>query len=158
MTLLIKIQKTLVTFSLTLIVKVRVFFIFLWRWINYNLFEFTSKNTKRNKRSNVLVFKSSLSVYTKEYSQYDMSVLKILIFRNILPCKPPLTWYTFSMTDTHFYETFFMTHMSLLSLEKICYVTCTITCAGQLICLCASLHKYDRAGVINKPSLKSKVQ
>ena len=135
MTLLIKMQKTLVTFSLTLMLKVRAFFIFLWRWINYNLFEFTSKNTKTNKRSNALVFESSLSVYTKEYFQYNMCVLKILIFRNILQCKPLLTWYTFFMTDTHFlWQTSFMTHMSLLSLEKICYVACAINCARQLIC------------------------
>ena len=120
MTLLIKMQRTLVTFSLTLMLKVRVFFIFLWRWINYNLFEFTSKNTKRKKRSNVLVFESSLSVYTKEYFQYDMSVLKILIFRNILPCKPPLTWYTFSMTDTHFlWNIFYDTHVSFESWENM---------------------------------------
>ena len=120
MTLLIKMQKTLVTFSLTLTLKVRVFFIFLWRWINYNLFEFTSKNTKTNKRSNALVFESSLSVYTKEYFQYNMCVLKILIFRNILQCKPLLTWYTFFMTDTFFMTNiFYDTYVSFESWENM---------------------------------------
>ena len=69
MTLLIKMQKTLVTFSLTLMLKVRVFFIFLRRSINSNLVEliYFNKNTKRNERSNALVYEDFLSVYTKEY-------------------------------------------------------------------------------------------
>ena len=62
-------QRTLVTFSLTLILKVRVLFIFLRRRINSNLFELIhlDKNMKRNEKSNALVFENSLSVYTIEY-------------------------------------------------------------------------------------------
>ena len=37
MTLLFKMQEDLVTFSLTLMLKARVLFIFLWRLINSNL-------------------------------------------------------------------------------------------------------------------------
>ena len=46
--------------------------------------------------------------------------------------------------------------MSLLSLEKICYVACGVHRAGQLICLCASLHKHDRMGLVEKFHLKVK--
>ena len=42
--------------------------------------------------------------------------------------------------------------------SKICYVAYAINRAGQLICLIASLHKHDRAGLTDKPALKSKVQ
>ena len=93
MTLLIKMQSTLVTFSLTLMFKVRVFFIFLRRWINSNLLELihVDKNMKRNERFNALFFENSLPVHTKEYCKYNMCALRVLlIFRNILPCKPPL--------------------------------------------------------------------
>ena len=38
---------------------------------------------------------------------------------------------------------------------KICYVTCAINRAGQLICLHARLHECD---LIDKPALKSKGQ
>ena len=34
---------------------------------------------------------------------------------------------------------------------KICYVACAINCTGQLICLCAILHRLDPAGLIDKP-------
>ena len=93
MTLLIKMQKTLVSFSFTLMLKVRLLFMFLRRWIKSNLFELIhlNKNMKRNKISKVLGFQSSLSVCTKEYCKYNMCVLKIvLIFINILLCKPTL--------------------------------------------------------------------
>ena len=96
MTLLIKMQKTLVTFSITLMLKVRVFYIFLSKWINQNLFELIHlhKNLKRNERFNTLVFENFFSVYTKEYGSYNLYVLKVvLIFRNILLCTlpPPLS-------------------------------------------------------------------
>ena len=69
MTLLIKMQKTLVSFSFTLMLKVRLLFMFLRRWIKSNLFELIhlNKNMKRNEISKVLGFESSLSVSTKEY-------------------------------------------------------------------------------------------
>ena len=41
---------------------------------------------------------------------------------------------------------------------KICYVACVINHPGQLICLHASLHKRNHAGLIENPALKSKVQ
>ena len=54
MTLPMKMQRTLVTFSLTLMLNMRVFFIFLRRRINSNLFELIhlDKNMKRNERFN----------------------------------------------------------------------------------------------------------
>ena len=57
--------------------------------------------------------------------------------------------YTFFMTDTKNKE-----HVSWV-LRK--YIACAINCAGQLICLCASLHEWACGGLIDKPSLKSKV-
>ena len=57
-----------------------------------------------------------------------------------------------------FYDTQKIKNTSLLSLEKICYVACTINHDGQLVCLHASLHERDRLHLIDKPSLKSKVQ
>ena len=41
---------------------------------------------------------------------------------------------------------------------KICYVACLINRAGQLICLHASLHKSDRAGLIDKPACMDQVK
>ena len=59
-------------------------------------------------------------------------------------------------------------NMSLLSLKekrnfgtifsKTCYAACTINHPGQLICLLASLHKHNGAGVIDKAARKNKVQ
>ena len=49
-------------------------------------------------------------------------------------------------------------NISLLSFDKICYVACAINRAGQLICLHASLHERNRAGLIDEALLKSKVQ
>ena len=74
------------------------------------------------------------------------------------------SWYTFLMTDANIKE-----HTSFESWEKketfacaifgkICYVACAINHARQLICLRASLHEGDCAGLIEKPALKSKVQ
>ena len=57
-----------------------------------------------------------------------------------------------------FYDIQKIKNTSLLSLEKICYVACTINRAGQLICLRISLHERDRAGIIDKTSPKNKVQ
>ena len=91
----------------------RVFFIFLRRWINSNFFELIHhKNTKRNERShNAFVFENPLSVYTKKYCQYNMCVLTVvLIFRNILPCKPLLNlfflivWLWSSCYDPFFFK------------------------------------------------------
>ena len=64
MTLLFKLQRTVATFSLTLMLKVRVLFIFLWRGIDSHLFELIhfKKNMKKNLRSNMLVSENSLSV------------------------------------------------------------------------------------------------
>ena len=59
--------------------------------------------------------------------------------------------------DTLFYDTQKIKNTCPLSLEKI-YVVCVINRAGQLICLRASLHERDRAGLIDNSSLKSKVQ
>ena len=42
--------------------------------------------------------------------------------------------------------------------SKICCVAYVINCAGQQICLIASLHEHDRVGLNDKPALKSKVQ
>ena len=60
-------QKTQVTFSLILMFKVRIIFIFLWRWINSNLFELThlDKNMKRNKRCNALVLENLWHIASK---------------------------------------------------------------------------------------------
>ena len=60
-------QKTQVTFSLLLMFKVRIIFIFLWRWINSNLFELThlDKNMKRNKRCNALVLENLWHIASK---------------------------------------------------------------------------------------------
>ena len=78
MTMLIKMQRTLVVFSLTLMLTVRVLFIFLRRWINSNLFELIhlNKNMKRNERSRLLFFENSLSVYTEEWFWYNMVCIK----------------------------------------------------------------------------------
>ena len=51
-------QKTLVTFSLTLMLEVRVFFFELIH---------LDKNLKGIERSNVLVFENARSLYMKEY-------------------------------------------------------------------------------------------
>ena len=86
MTVLIKMQKTLVIFSLILMLKVRVLFIFLRRWIWINLPR--QEHEKKRKIQRVDFWKLS-SVYTEEYCYYNMSVLKIvLIFINILLRKP----------------------------------------------------------------------
>ena len=60
-------QKALVSFSLTLTLKVKVFFILLRRWINSNLFELThlDKNMKRNKRCNALVLENLWHIASK---------------------------------------------------------------------------------------------
>ena len=42
--------------------------------------------------------------------------------------------------------------------SKIFYVDYEINRAGQLICLIASQQEHDRAGLTDKPALKSKVQ
>ena len=73
--------------------------------------------------------------------------------------------------DTLFlWQTQKLKNTSLLSLKKkkgtfacaifgkICYVACVINRAGQLICLHASLHERNRAGLIYKSALKNKVQ
>ena len=53
MTLIIKMHKSLVIFSLTLMLNMMVLFIFLQSWINSNLFELIhlNKNMERNERS-----------------------------------------------------------------------------------------------------------
>ena len=63
-----------------------------------------------------------------------------------------------SFPDTPFYDRHKkIKNMYLLSLGEVCYVACAISCDGQFICLHASRYKHDRVGLIDKPSLKSKV-
>ena len=61
-------QKTLVTFSLTLMLKVRVLSYYCRGELIQTSFELIhiDKNMKRNERFIVLVLENSLSVYTKE--------------------------------------------------------------------------------------------
>ena len=64
-----------------------------------------NKNMKRYERSTTLVFENSLSVYMKEYTWYNMCVLKVvLIFRNILPSKLPFNLFFLILDCSVLYE------------------------------------------------------
>ena len=95
MTLLFKMQKTLVTFSLiTLMLKLRVLFIFQWRGINSNLFELIclEKNMKKKQNIQRIGFgKFSFSYINERIMLVKHMCIKIaLIFMNILLCKSSL--------------------------------------------------------------------
>ena len=66
--------------------------------------------------------------------------------------------FTFLVTDTKIKGQVFWvsrkkeTFASVI-FSKICYVVCTINCAGKLICLCACLHEHNCTGLTDKLEL-----
>ena len=87
-----------------------------------------------------------------------MKTYVCIVFTNGMSC-----WYTFFMTDTKIkehvpFESWEEKKLACTVFGKICYVACTTDHTGQLVCLCASLHEHDCAGLIDKPAVKSKVQ
>ena len=84
---------------------------------------------------------------TVRFLDYVFNEIHTYVLFSRMGCFPdaPFLWQTQKLKNS-----------SLLSLAQFS-VLCAINRAGQLICLLASLHERDRAGLIDKPALKSKV-
>ena len=115
MTLLITMQRPLVTFSFKLMFKVRGYFSYSCGSELLHL----DKDMKRNERFNAFVFENSPSVYMKEYCYYTMFALKVvLIFRNILPFKPLLN--LFFLNINNFFKIIFFSSLFMSSTYSTC--------------------------------------
>ena len=88
MTLLIKMQKTLVTFSLTIMFKVSVLFTFSRRWINSNLI--WQEYEKKWKVQHVGFRKCSFNIYNRILLVQHVCIIDGTNLINSLPCKPTL--------------------------------------------------------------------
>ena len=87
MALQFKMQKTLVTFSLTLILKSKLLFIFFWRRID------SKQRKKKRKIQQVGFWKFSFRKHKRIMVVWRMLLKLVLIFMNILLYKTPLIWY-----------------------------------------------------------------